>query len=60
MFYIFSQYMTKGPIELDAKLDRSVEDICSNMIRLRIFDNIAACIVEPGEGEVEAVNLSDP
>ncbi|MCI40764.1 hypothetical protein A2U01_0061997, partial [Trifolium medium] len=50
----------KGPIELDAKLVRPVEDIMSNTIRLRIFDEIAACIVNPGEDEVEAVNLSDP
>ncbi|KAK2458085.1 hypothetical protein QL285_005284 [Trifolium repens] len=27
MFNIFSQYMTKGPVELDTKLVRSVEDI---------------------------------
>jgi hypothetical protein len=37
MFYIFSQYMTKGLIELDAKLVRSVEAICSNLIRPRII-----------------------
>ncbi|MCI49955.1 photosystem I P700 chlorophyll a apoprotein, partial [Trifolium medium] len=45
MFSICSRYMTKGPIELDAKLVRSVEDICSNMIRQRTFDEIAACMV---------------
>jgi hypothetical protein len=61
MFSIFSQYMTKGPIELDAKIVRSVEDICSNLIRLRTFDEIAACMVEPEEDdEVEAINLSEP
>jgi hypothetical protein len=60
MFSIFSQYMTKGPIELDAKLVRSVQDICSNLIRLRTFNEIAACMVEPGEDEVEEINLSDP
>ncbi|MCI90539.1 hypothetical protein A2U01_0111831, partial [Trifolium medium] len=53
-------YMTKGPIELDAKLVRSVEDIYLNTIRQRTFDEIAGCMVEPGEGEVEAVDLSDP
>jgi hypothetical protein len=59
MFSIFSQYMTKGLIELDAKLVRSVEDICSNLIRPRTFDEIPACMVEPEEdGEVEAINLS--
>ncbi|MCI66934.1 hypothetical protein A2U01_0088192, partial [Trifolium medium] len=34
--------MTKGAIELDAKLARSVEAICSNLIRPRTFDEIAA------------------
>ncbi|MCI45000.1 hypothetical protein A2U01_0066239 [Trifolium medium] len=52
--------MTKGPIELDAKLVRSVEAILSNMIRLRAFDEIAACMVKLGEDEVEALNLFDP
>ncbi|MCI80221.1 photosystem I P700 chlorophyll a apoprotein, partial [Trifolium medium] len=52
MFSIFPRYMTKGPIELDATLVRSVEDICANMIH--------PSMVEPGEGEVEEVNLSDP
>jgi hypothetical protein len=61
MFSIFSQYMTKGPIELDAKLVRFIQDICSNLIRPRIFDEIAACMVEPEEeDEVEAINLSEP
>jgi hypothetical protein len=60
MFYIFSQYMTNEPIEIDAKLVRSVEVVCQNMIRLRTFDEIATCMVEPGEDEVGAVNLSDP
>jgi hypothetical protein len=53
--------MKKGPIELDAKLVRSVEDICSNLICPRTFDEIAACMVEPEEeDEVEAINLSEP
>ncbi|MCI23305.1 hypothetical protein A2U01_0044484, partial [Trifolium medium] len=60
MFSIFSRYMTKGSIELNAKLVRSVEAIMSNLICLRTFDEIAACMVQPGEDEVEAVNLSDP
>ncbi|MCI48479.1 photosystem I P700 chlorophyll a apoprotein, partial [Trifolium medium] len=45
MFSIFSRYMTNGPIKLDAKLVRSVKDICSNMIRPRTFDEIAVCMV---------------
>jgi hypothetical protein len=61
MFSIFSIYMTKGQIELDAKLVRSVEDICSNLICPRTFDEIAACMVESEEDdEVEAINLSKP
>ncbi|PNX88791.1 hypothetical protein L195_g044905 [Trifolium pratense] len=64
MFSIFTRYMTKGPIELDATLVRSVEVILSNMIPLRrprTFDEIAALMVKPGEdeeAEVEPVNLS--
>jgi hypothetical protein len=60
MFSIFTQYMTKGPIELNAKLVRSVEAICSNLIRLRTFDEIAVYMVEPREDEVEEINLSEP
>jgi hypothetical protein len=53
--------MTKGPIELDAKFVRTVEDICSNLIHPRTFDEIAACMVEPEEDdEVETINLSEP
>ncbi|KAK2427777.1 hypothetical protein QL285_026336 [Trifolium repens] len=60
MFSIFSQFMTKGPIELEAKLVRSVESICSNLIRPRTFDEIAACMIQPGEeDEVVLVNLSE-
>jgi hypothetical protein len=60
MFSIFSQYITKGMNELDGTLVRSVEAICSNLIRPRTFDKIAARMVEPGEDGVEAVNLSGP
>jgi hypothetical protein len=62
MFSIFSQFMTKGPIELDAKFASSVESICSNLIRTRTFDEIAACMVQFGEeneDKVELVNLSE-
>ncbi|MCH88959.1 hypothetical protein A2U01_0009852, partial [Trifolium medium] len=47
MFSIFSQYMTKGPIELDATLVRSVEAICSNLIPFRTFVEITTSMVEP-------------
>ncbi|KAK2381140.1 hypothetical protein QL285_068772 [Trifolium repens] len=57
MFSIFSQFMTKGPIEQDTRLVRSVEDKCSNLIRPRTFDEIAACMIQSGEGdEAEPVN----
>jgi hypothetical protein len=52
--------MTKGPIELEAKLVRSVESICSNSIHPKTFDEIADCMVQPGEeDEVVPVNLSE-
>jgi hypothetical protein len=60
MFSIFSKYMAKRPIELDAKLVRFVESICSNLIHLRTFNEIVACMIAPGEDEVEVINLSDP
>ncbi|MCH98213.1 hypothetical protein A2U01_0019213 [Trifolium medium] len=43
---------TKGSIKLDAKLIRSIETICSNLIRPRTFDEIAAFMVELGEDKV--------
>ncbi|MCI46011.1 matrix metalloproteinase, partial [Trifolium medium] len=52
MFSIFSRYMTRGPIELDAKLVRSVA-ICSNLILPSTFDEIATCMVKPEHDEIE-------
>jgi hypothetical protein len=52
--------MTKAPIELDAKLVRSVQDICSNLIHPRIINEITVCMFEHGEDKVEEVNLSNP
>ncbi|MCI47252.1 hypothetical protein A2U01_0068493, partial [Trifolium medium] len=43
---MFSIFYTKGPIELDATLVRSVQAICSSLIRQRTFVEIAACMVE--------------
>jgi hypothetical protein len=60
MLSIFAQYMTKGSNELDANFVRSVEAICSNLIRPSTFVEIAACMVKPGEDEVEEINLSEP
>jgi hypothetical protein len=60
MFSIFSQFMKKGTIKLEARLVRFVESICSNLICPRTFDEIAACMIQPGEeDEVEPVNLSE-
>jgi hypothetical protein len=59
-YSIFAQYMTKAPIELDAKLVRSVQDICSNLIHPRIINEITVCMFEHGEDKVEEVNLSNP
>jgi hypothetical protein len=42
----------KGTIEIDVKLVKSVETVCSSLVRMRTFNKIAACMVEPGENEV--------
>ncbi|XP_045796116.1 uncharacterized protein LOC123890528 [Trifolium pratense] len=63
MFSVFSEYRSYVPIELDAELVRSVENILSCMIRPTrpwTYDEIAALMVRPEEDEVYAVNLSDP
>jgi hypothetical protein len=46
MFSIYSQYNTKGPIELDVKLTRYVDDILARLNR-------------PEDGEC-TFNLADP
>jgi hypothetical protein len=46
MFSIFARYMTKRLIELDAKLVRLVEVMCSNLICPRTFDEITVCMIE--------------
>jgi hypothetical protein len=38
---------------------RSVQTICSNLIRLRTFKEILDYMIEPGEDEIDAVNLFD-
>jgi hypothetical protein len=55
----FSWYSMKGPVELDATLVRSVQAICSCLIRLRTFDEIAASMVVSEDDEIEVVNLYD-
>jgi hypothetical protein len=42
MFSIFCQYSIKRPVELDAALVRSIQDICSSLIRLRTLDETEA------------------
>jgi len=49
MFYIFCQFSTRGPIELDALLIRSVEHIQQNLIRPRNFEEIRELMSAPHE-----------
>jgi hypothetical protein len=59
MFSIYSQYSTKGPIELEATLTRSVEAILASLNRRRTYDEIAELMIEP-EDQDYVVNLADP
>jgi hypothetical protein len=47
MCSILSQYITNGLIKLDATLNRYVQDICSILIRLGTFDEIACAWSNP-------------
>jgi hypothetical protein len=58
MFEIFSEHSTKGPIELDAKLLRSVPEILSSLRRPRTYEEIEPLCYAPEEEQV--VNLADP
>jgi len=49
MFSIFCQYSTRGPIELDASLVRSVEEIQKSFIWLRNYEEIRALLEAPDE-----------
>ena len=49
MFLIFGQYNTRGPIEFDTSLVRSVEHIQQSLIRPRNYEEIKALIEAPHE-----------
>jgi len=57
MFSVFAQHSTRGPIELDASLVRSAEQILKSLHRPRNYEEIKALL----EGlEEEEVSLDDP
>jgi hypothetical protein len=43
-----------------SQIRRNVGEIYLRFIRMRIFNKIAACIVESGDNEDEVVDLPDP
>jgi len=55
MFSIFGQFSTRGPIELDASLVRSMEHIQQSLIRPRNYEEIRALTNAPDED----INLDD-
>jgi len=56
MFSVFGQQCTRGPIELDASLVRSVEQIMKSLNRSRNYEEIRALL----EGLDEEISLGDP
>ncbi|KEH32285.1 hypothetical protein MTR_4g119680 [Medicago truncatula] len=56
MFSIFGQYNTRGSIELDTSLVRSVEQIQKSLIRPRYYEEIRALLDAPHED----INLANP
>jgi len=56
MFSIFCQYSTRGPIELDASLVRSVEEIRKSLFRSRNYEEIRALL----DAQDEEISLDDP
>jgi len=55
MFSVFGQHNTRGPIELDASLVRSVEEILKSLHQPMNYEEIRALL----EGSVEEVSLDD-
>ena len=55
MFTVFGQHNTRGPIELDASLVRSVEEILKSLHQPMNYEEIRALL----EGSVEEVSLDD-
>jgi len=56
MLFVFGQHSTRGPIELDASLVRSTEQILKSLHRSRNYEEIRALL----EGPEEEVSLDDP
>ena len=49
MFSIFGQHSTRGPIELDASLVRSAEQILKSLSRPRNYEEIKALLEGPSD-----------
>jgi len=56
MFSIFGQHSTRGPIELDALLVRSTEQIVKFFIQPKTYEDIRALLEPP----YEEISLNDP
>jgi len=56
IFSVFGQHKTRGPIELDASLVRSAEQILKSLTRPRNYKEIKALL----EGPEKEVSLDDP
>jgi len=56
MFSIFGLHSTRGPIELDASLVRSAEQIQKSLIWPRTYEEIRALLEPPKE----EISLDDP
>jgi len=56
MFSVFGQCSTKGPIELDASLVISVEQIQPSLIRPRNYEEIRALLDAPNK-EISLVDM---
>jgi len=57
MFSVFGQDNTRGPIELDASLVRSAEQILKSLNRRRNYEEIKALLEGPPD---EEIRLGDP
>jgi len=55
MFFVYGQHDTRGPIELDASLVRSAEQIQKRLIRPKNYEETRALL----EGPKEEVSLGD-
>jgi len=56
MFSVFGQDSTRGPIEMDASLVRSAEQILDSLNRPRTYEEIRA-LMEPPDEEISLDDL---